>query len=256
MRSQSFRHERVLSDKAQGAPVGTPPRPGMGSRTSSAPAGDLHKIGLARRPSAAARIGQALAEEDEGSAGTSFAARRPLARHHTNEVRLSNRSSDFSWCNAPNKDLQLLIEVLFLQEPPKHGLPEVTIAVVGEDNAGKSSFIQCALDMKSAPSSFLTKKKMSLDGSIYMVRLLEIDLQQVTIAPDGQIMWPRMGRDDSATVVDGALLLHDSTQPDKLAETSELTGMFEARDAPLPSAVLPHLSAHSHHWHNSCSQTG
>lgn len=86
---------------------------------------------------------------------------------------------------------------------------------------------------------------MSLDGSIYMVRLLEIDLKQVTFNRDGQVIWPRMGGDNSATIVDGALLLHDSTQPDKLAETAELTGMFEARDVRLPSIVLPHISAQS-----------
>lgn len=80
---------------------------------------------------------------------------------------------------------------------------------------------------------------MSLDGSIYLVRLLEIDLKQVAFDRNGQIIWPRVG-DDSATVVDGALLLHDSTQPDRLAETTQLTGMFnamQARDVPPPASL-------------------
>lgn len=102
----------------------------------------------------------------------------------------------------------------------------MTIAVVGEGDAGKTSFIKCALDMKSPPSSTSTRKKMSLDGAVYIVRLLEIDLKQVAIDRDRRISWPRVGRDDSVPTVDGALLLYDSTQPNKLSETTEMLGMF------------------------------
>lgn len=113
-----------------------------------------------------------------------------------------------------------------LQEPSKAGLPEVTIAVVGEDNAGKSSFIKCALDMKSTPASFSTRKKMSLDGSVYVVRLLEIDLRQVTFNEDQSIAWPRLEKGNAAPIVDGVLLLHDATQPDKFSEATSLIGML------------------------------
>lgn len=120
----------------------------------------------------------------------------------------------------------------------------MNIAVVGEDNAGKSSFIKCALDMKSAPSSSITRKKMSLNGSIYNVRLLEIDLNQVSFDRDRRIIWPRMEKESAAPNVDGVLLLHDSTQPGKLAETAELTGMslVELRKFPrLSPRISPHM---------------
>lgn len=113
-----------------------------------------------------------------------------------------------------------------LQEPSKTSFPEVTIAVVGEDDAGKTSFIKCALDMKSPPSSSSTTKKMSLDGAVYIVRLLEIDMKQVAIDRDKRISWPRVGKDDSVPTVDGVLLLYDSTQPNKLSETTEMLGTF------------------------------
>lgn len=102
----------------------------------------------------------------------------------------------------------------------------MTIAVVGQNNAGKSSFIKCALDMKNTPSSFSTKKKMSLDGSVYMVRLLEIDLQKVTLSQDQSIVWPRLEMDTAPPVVDGVLLLHDATQADNFDEAKELIGML------------------------------
>jgi ABC-type dipeptide/oligopeptide/nickel transport system ATPase component len=112
-----------------------------------------------------------------------------------------------------------------VQESSKSNLPEVTIAVVGEDDAGKTSFIKSALDMKGTPSSVSTKKKMSLDGSVYIVRLLEIDLKQVTFDQDLNIVWPRVGRDSADLIVDGVLLLHDATQPERLERTVELAGM-------------------------------
>jgi hypothetical protein len=112
-----------------------------------------------------------------------------------------------------------------VQESSKSSLPEVTIAVVGEDDAGKTSFIKSALDMKGTPSSVSTKKKMSLDGSVYIVRLLEIDLKQVTFDQDLNIVWPRVGKDSAGPIVDGVLLLHDATQPERLEKTVELAGM-------------------------------
>lgn len=65
---------------------------------------------------------------------------------------------------------------------------------------------------------------MSLDGSVYMVHLLEVDLKQVTFGRDRKITWPRLNNDAAAPIVDGALLLHDSTRLDKLAGTTMLLG--------------------------------
>lgn len=47
-------------------PAGMFQRPGMGSRTSSAPEGELHRLEAGRRPKSATKIGHALLEEDEG----------------------------------------------------------------------------------------------------------------------------------------------------------------------------------------------
>lgn len=118
----------------------------------------------------------------------------------------------------------------------------MTIAVIGEDNAGKSSFIKCALDMKNAPSSSLTKKKMSLDGSIYMVRLLEIDLKQVAFDQNKRIVWPLVGMDNSDPIIDGVLLLYDSTRSEKLTEASVLAGTYIPEGAFRSSPrISPHM---------------
>ncbi|KAJ5157105.1 uncharacterized protein N7482_008205 [Penicillium canariense] len=204
MSSQQTRRERVSSDRAQAIPAGGMQRPGMGSRTSSAPAGGFYKLDVGRRPSSSsAKARHTLVEEDEGSSGTSHdTPKRSRSRHRGNE------------------------------EPSKLSLPEVTIAVVGEDNAGKTSFIKCALDMRGAPSSVPTRKKMSLDGAVYIVRLLEIDLKQVSLDRDNNIRWPRVGKDSAAPIIDGVLLLHDATQPDKLEKNEPLADALHASPVP------------------------
>lgn len=109
---------------------------------------------------------------------------------------------------------------------PKNGFPEVTIVVVGEESAGKSSFIKCALDMKSPPQTTSSKKKMSLDGLVYIVYLLEVALTQVQFDRDNRIIWPRTGSELSAPNVDGVLVLHDATKPARLSLTTNLICML------------------------------
>lgn len=65
------RRDRAFSDRAQAVPAGAPSRPGMGDRTSSAPAGDLYKLDNERRPSARTNVNHTLVEEDESIFGMS-----------------------------------------------------------------------------------------------------------------------------------------------------------------------------------------
>jgi len=79
--SQLSRRERAHSDRAQATPTAT--RPTMENRTTSAPAGGLHKLEAARRPGMGTQPEHTLLEEDEGSP-TSEATRRTRRQH---EVR-------------------------------------------------------------------------------------------------------------------------------------------------------------------------
>ncbi|KAK4862590.1 hypothetical protein LT330_002723 [Penicillium expansum] len=201
MISQQSRRERAHSDKAQEMTATASQRPGMGGRTSSAPAGGLYKLDVVRKTGSGTQIGQTLLEEDEGT---------PITGDAIKHTRFSHQEGESS----------------------KSGFPEVTIAVAGEENAGKSSFVKCALDMKNPPVSPMNKKKMSLNGSVYIVHLMEVDLTQVQFDQDKKIIWPRAGRDKSAPVIDGVLVLHDATKPDRLSLTTNLIDSLAASDLP------------------------
>lgn len=103
----------------------------------------------------------------------------------------------------------------------------MTIAVVGGDQAGKTTFITSALDMRHPGTSRTTTKKMSLDGSVYLVCLLEMSSKEIVLDSKGPL-WPQFGSDPSPPKVDGVLVLHDTTQPAVFAEIANLLGVSAA----------------------------
>lgn len=94
--------------------------------------------------------------------------------------------------------------------------------VLGAAGAGKSTFVQKALDLRQAPSSPSSAKKMSLDGVIYLVRLLEIPLEDVSIAESQKIIWPEFVGDHDMPLVDGVLALYDVTNQASAAEIPDV----------------------------------
>ncbi|EAU35559.1 conserved hypothetical protein [Aspergillus terreus NIH2624] len=189
MTSQAPGRERAFSDKAQAAMA--PQRPGLQGRTFSAPVGGLYRLDSTRMATeGGVKPARPVIEEEE----------TPTSPGGNG---VSTRADEVS------------------SKPP---LPHVTIAVIGHETAGKTTFIRSALDMKHSPSSRSTTKKMALDGSVYIVRLLEIEARDISVASDGTVEWPRFGHESPPTV-DGALVIHDVTQP---ASLSELTGLLDS----------------------------
>ncbi|RDW70607.1 putative Ras guanyl-nucleotide exchange factor RasGEF [Aspergillus mulundensis] len=198
MASQPSRRERASSDRAQAGLV--PQRPGLQSRTISAPPGGLYKLDSTRAAmEGSSSVGRTLVEEDEGPThGGGTAVSSPQVGNETN---------------------------------PKSSFPHVSIAVVGGDKVGKTTFIQSALEMKYPLSSRSTTKKMSLDGTVYVVRLVEVHTDEVSLASNGKLRWPLLGN-DSPPSVDGALLLYDADRPSAHSETSRMLDTFVAASVP------------------------
>lgn len=70
-------------------------RPGMGGRTSSAPAGDLYKLDVVRKSGSGTKIEHTLLEEDEGSPITGEAIKR--TRFSQQEVVRLELTRDSEW---------------------------------------------------------------------------------------------------------------------------------------------------------------
>lgn len=110
----------------------------------------------------------------------------------------------------------------------KQDMQEVTLAVLGGAKAGKSTFVQCALDMKEPPVSFCTTKKVSLEGTVSVLRLYEFQLENVTISEDCSIVWPRPAGDEAQPRIDGALVLFDVMDQSSLNEVADLLSKSKA----------------------------
>ena len=81
---------------------------------------------------------------------------------------------------------------------------------------------------------------MSLDGSVYLVRLLEISSKEIVRDSKGPL-WPRFGSDPSPPKVDGALVLHDTTQPAICSEIANLLGTSTRCNATYKHFLLQHI---------------
>ena len=81
--------------------------------------------------------------------------------------------------------------------------------MLGAARSGKSTFVQCALDLKRPPTSPSATKKVSLEGVISVLRLLEIQISDVVINSEQDVVWPRTVGDQSTPHIDGALVLYD-----------------------------------------------
>ena len=101
------------------------------------------------------------------------------------------------------------------------------IAVLGTDAVGKSTFVQLALDLKKAVTAPISSKKVSLEGSISVVRLVEVDVENVDIV-DGSLLWPAKVGDQSIPTIDGILMMYNVMDPSSIAPLSPLLSRFLA----------------------------
>ncbi|KMU85593.1 hypothetical protein CIHG_03634 [Coccidioides immitis H538.4] len=101
------------------------------------------------------------------------------------------------------------------------------MAVVGAQGVGKSTLVKYALDLKQTPIARSSVKKMSLDGTIYLVRLLEVGIHNIAVDEHGRITWPRLLGEQAVPPIDGVLALFDSADPRTLTQLSQLLSTLQ-----------------------------
>lgn len=94
--------------------------------------------------------------------------------------------------------------------------------MLGAPRAGKSTFVQCALDLKK-PAVFRSSiKKVSLEGTVSVLRLLEFQLDDVRISEDHCIDWPQTVGDQASSRIDGALVLCDVMNKSSMIDVADV----------------------------------
>lgn len=105
-------------------------------------------------------------------------------------------------------------------------MQEITLAVLGAAGVGKSTFVQCALDLKKHATSPTSTKKVSLEGVISVLRLIELQIEDVVITEDYSIRWPTNIGDQRMPRIDGALVLCDVMTENSISHVHGIWSKF------------------------------
>ena len=89
---------------------------------------------------------------------------------------------------------------------------------------GKSTFVRHAFDLSSSPAAPFTFRKMSIDGSVYIVRLVELTYDDLDTDSDSRISWPEVLNGVPVPAIDGALTLYDVMNKESLAQVPQTLG--------------------------------
>ena len=105
-------------------------------------------------------------------------------------------------------------------------LQEINIVVLGSPLVGKSTFIQRAFDLRTTPPTSFTSRKMSIDGNVYVVRLIELSYHELDLDDEKCICWPDVINGTPVPAVDGAFTLYDVTNKESLVQVPETLSKF------------------------------
>lgn len=78
------------------------------------------------------------------------------------------------------------------------------------------------MDLKKASISPIASKKVSLEGKISVVRLLEIGLEDVEVTADQKVLWPEKVGEQKMPDIDGVLALYDVMDQSSVAPMPKL----------------------------------
>ena len=99
---------------------------------------------------------------------------------------------------------------------------EVTLAVLGAPAVGKSTFVRSSLDLKKPSTSPVSSKKVSLEGKISIVRLLELGFENLEITANQSVRWPTKVGDHNTPKIDGVLALYNVMDQSSIARIPAL----------------------------------
>jgi hypothetical protein len=103
---------------------------------------------------------------------------------------------------------------------------EINIVVLGAPGIGKSTFVLKAFDLRELPPAAFTRRKMSLDGKLYAIRLIELGYEHLQFDDQGVIFWPSAVDGEPVPPIDGAFALYDVTSRNSLAQLPDTLSML------------------------------
>ena len=101
-------------------------------------------------------------------------------------------------------------------------MQEISIVVLGAIGVGKSTFVRCVMDITRPTISQMAIKKVSLDGVVSTLRLLELQSLDLEYSEKFGLKWPTMNAQGGFSRIDGAFLLCDITDKSSLTDVPRI----------------------------------
>lgn len=105
-------------------------------------------------------------------------------------------------------------------------MQEFTLAVLGSAGSGKSTLVQYALDLEKLPVSPKSVKKISLEGTVSILRLIELRLEDLEIDDDFSIRFSLEADNQNQPRIDGALMMCDVTSSSSISCVPSVLSKF------------------------------
>jgi ABC-type Mn2+/Zn2+ transport system ATPase subunit len=105
---------------------------------------------------------------------------------------------------------------------------DLNIAVIGARGSGKSTFIRRALGLPEASTTANCSRRMTIDGTPYMVRFLEMAFSDVHVGDRSIIKWPETVHDFATPRMHAAVTLYDVTNHESLGKVPEMLSRYPA----------------------------
>ena len=151
-------------------------------------------------------------EEEGSSAESSSDTEGPLSpTHHKDRQPSQDAASEPS-----NSDSAAAI------------VQDLNIAVIGARGSGKSTFIRRALGLPEASTTANCSRRMTIDGTPYMVRFLEMAFSDVHVGDRSIIKWPETVHDFATPRMHAAVTLYDVTNHESLGKVPEMLSRYPA----------------------------
>ena len=198
-------------------------RPDLGERGNSAPSTSR------RRESHSKHAASARSTPVSRNSAKSRTSERSLPRDDLSSARPEEHPSTEVWRQPeflqfpPRRLVQCALHVDTDQlQIANSNVISLAVAVVGSDQTGKSTFIQLALGRSQPPSGPVSVGKMSLEGVVYRLHLVELLTDDIHFTGGLRLKLPVKIGDVNLPTIDGIICLYDVSQEESIADVPEL----------------------------------
>ncbi|KAL2019110.1 hypothetical protein VTK56DRAFT_10061 [Thermocarpiscus australiensis] len=121
-------------------------------------------------------------------------------------------------------------------EHAKHVMEPINIAVIGAEGVGKTTFIQQIRRATRPPGLHVTTLRQEVDGTHYLVTLVELDLEGIELDPSQPVQWPKQIGGHMVPRMDGALILYDGRNEESMRDVPPV--MAALANSALPTVLV------------------